>query len=332
MHSITPTDFDPAIVRENVLRSLSVARVSPFNFPACFLGMHVERADAQTAEVSIRRGLHNVNADGQVNIGAVAVLLDVALGVAMRQHVGSVARMATVSLSIELNGEPIDGDIHAISRYDGPVRGLHYAQGQCSGEFRVGERVVGHARGTFVNPVLPSGVVLKPIPAGRPRRAHDQVLTVSELTPTEAAIYDQANRALRRVASPINRARQRPRSFIEEFWDQRPRVTAVGRTSNTIVHGPHNRNTAGHLQGGVLYGATVSTALALVPAEFVLVGTSLWFISPGGGRLKARSHLLQQTKNIAVVRTEMFGADNKRVLEAITTHARKGTHAGRTTG
>jgi len=320
-------EFDPAALRECVLRGIDVARTSPFNLPACFLGMHVESVDAKTAVVSIGRGIHNINADGQVNIGVLAVLLDMVLGVAMRQHVGSVTRMATVSLTIELNGEPIDGDVHAIGRYDGPVLGLNYAQGQCSGELRVGERVVGHTRGTFVNPVLPTGNVLKPIEAGRPRRVREHVLAVSDLTPAEMAIYDQANRALRRLASATNKARARPRSFIEEFWEQRPRASGQGRAANTIMHGPHIRNMAGNLQGGVLYGAAVATAQALVPPEFALVGASIWFISPGVGILKARSRFLQQTRNISVVRTEVFGSDGQRVLEAVSTHARKGTRA-----
>jgi acyl-coenzyme A thioesterase PaaI-like protein len=53
-----------------------------------------------------------------------------------------------------------------------------------------------------------------------------------------------------------------------------------------------------------------------------LSNISAWFVSPGlGPQLKVRSNVVQQGRNLAVVRTQILGASGKLVLEATSQHA-----------
>jgi acyl-coenzyme A thioesterase PaaI-like protein len=59
-----------------------------------------------------------------------------------------------------------------------------------------------------------------------------------------------------------------------------------------------------------------------VPQHPLLTAAAAWYISPGqGNALTTRSTVLQTGRNIAVVRTEVFAAGRKLVLEVITNHA-----------
>ena len=66
----------------------------------------------------------------------------------------------------------------------------------------------------------------------------------------------------------------------------------------------------------------LATAVAAVPQHPLLTGASAWYISPGQGKtLTTRSTILQTGRNVAVVRTEVFAAGRKLVLEVISNHA-----------
>jgi len=54
----------------------------------------------------------------------------------------------------------------------------------------------------------------------------------------------------------------------------------------------------------------------------LLTSISAYYISPGEGRsLKARSRILHHGRLVSVVRTQITGKNNRRVLEVVTTHA-----------
>jgi acyl-coenzyme A thioesterase PaaI-like protein len=72
----------------------------------------------------------------------------------------------------------------------------------------------------------------------------------------------------------------------------------------------------------VLFGLAAMTACAALPASWALTGVSAWYISPGEGRtLKAKSRMLHHGRLTSVVRTQITGRNNRRVLEVVTTHA-----------
>jgi acyl-coenzyme A thioesterase PaaI-like protein len=90
-----------------------------------------------------------------------------------------------------------------------------------------------------------------------------------------------------------------------------------------MKNGPHVANRVHHVQGGVLVGLAISTAAAALPAKWATTGVTACFVSPGIGRaLRARSRVVHHGLMTAVVRTEVTGVGRRRVLEALTTHAR----------
>jgi acyl-coenzyme A thioesterase PaaI-like protein len=71
-----------------------------------------------------------------------------------------------------------------------------------------------------------------------------------------------------------------------------------------------------------LLHAALATAEATVPNHPLTTGVSAWYISPGQGKeISARSTILQSGRNVAVVRTELFNAERKLVLEVVSNHA-----------
>ena len=97
---------------------------------------------------------------------------------------------------------------------------------------------------------------------------------------------------------------------------------APGGAASRIQLGLHLGNRVGHVQGGLTMHIALATAVAAVPQYPLLTGASAWYISPGQGKaLTARATILQDGRNVAVVRTEVFAAGRKLVLEVISNHA-----------
>ena len=111
--------------------------------------------------------------------------------------------------------------------------------------------------------------------------------------------------------------------FIRHFWGYAPHRTADGARC-TMRNTPQIGNRVGHVQGGIVMGLAAATAEAALPSTWALAGISAWYISPGEGRvIKARARVLHHGRLTAVVRTEITGKNNRRVLEVVTTHAHR---------
>ena len=90
-----------------------------------------------------------------------------------------------------------------------------------------------------------------------------------------------------------------------------------------MPNGPHAGNRVGHAQGGLLMGFGAVTASAALGEPWRLSALNAWFVSPGeGSGLRASSTAWHQGRDTAVVRTEIFGEDERRVLEMVSAHAR----------
>jgi acyl-coenzyme A thioesterase PaaI-like protein len=90
--------------------------------------------------------------------------------------------------------------------------------------------------------------------------------------------------------------------------------------------GMHMGNRVGHVQGGLLLHTALATAAAAVPQYPLLTAASAWYISPGQGKaLTTRATILQNGRNVAVVRTEVFSSGRKLSLEVISNHAMAGS-------
>ncbi|MDH5264920.1 MAG: hypothetical protein OEX21_09245, partial [Betaproteobacteria bacterium] len=66
-------------IRKRVLRGLALNREPGFHFAGNFLGVSFDAITPAQSRVSLESGPHCEEADGQVNLGAVALLADIAL-------------------------------------------------------------------------------------------------------------------------------------------------------------------------------------------------------------------------------------------------------------
>ena len=308
-------DKDKKSLIERVCRGIAANRVPGLHFPGYFLGLHARGMDKSEVWTALPYGAHCANANGDMNIAAIALLADMGPGAAMRVHLPEATRMATATLQLQFTGIPVRSDLECHARFDGFFEGAAAVQGRTSGRLVADGKVVCHTVGTFATPPAPPGVKVVPVPWEAMERLPPPVAP-RDMAPDEKQILKSARAALKAV--------DEKRSFIEHLWAQiaKPRAGEEGGADNTVRIGPHLGNRVGHVQGGVMIGIAAASAVAALPANARLTGASAWYISAGmGKRLRVRSRLLQRGRTIAVVRTEVIGDNNRRVLELVTSHA-----------
>jgi acyl-coenzyme A thioesterase PaaI-like protein len=298
-------------IRNQVLLGLARNREPGFHFAGHFLGVSTAGSTPAESRASLEPGPHCEEADGQVNIGAAALLADIALASAIRAHLTAEQRLATVSMHLQLTGIGMQGRLDASGFHEGFLDGASGRQGLSRVAITCGGHKVLFGSGAFMALAPPPGVKLYPM--GRPVRHDVTPLPEDALEPREAAILERADLALADAT--------RRHSFIRRFWGQDPRATKAGATC-TMENDAHIGNRVGHVQGGLLVGLAATTAMAALPASWMLSGISAWFVSPGEGpAMKAKSRVVHHGRLTAVVRTEITGRDGRRVLESVSTHA-----------
>lgn len=294
-----------------VLRALALQRTPGFNFPGHFLQLAYDRVERGHTVLSLDTEPHCADRDGQMNVGALALLADMGLAATLRGDVGPSARVATVHMNLQLTGAPRTGRLVAESRFDGfLVKGAE-RQGLARIELKAGGRLVCTGSGAFM--VIGKADATPPHPLPPRGGLSAEPLDPSRLTAPEADVLAHARRAMRDDGR---------HGFLERFWDYKPRRTKTG-ASCRAWNGMHIGNRVGHAQGGVSFGLAASTAMAALPATWTLVGASAWYVSPGTGRtLAARSRIVHHGSLTAVVRTRITDERGRAVLEMTTSHAR----------
>ena len=294
-----------------MLRALALSRTPGFNFPGHFLRLSYDRVATERSRASLDNGAHCADADGQMSIGPLALLADMALAASFRGAVGPAARVATVSMSLQLTGAPRVGRLVADSWLDGFVAGAAEKQGLARVEIRSGRTAVATGSGTFMVIGKPNATPPHPLP--RRGAMDERALAEDELTEVEAVVLGHARKSL---------ALADMRSFIERFWGYVPRAVKDGARCKAW-NGPHVGNRVGHAQGGFSFGLAASTAVAAVPKDWKLVGASAWYVGPGIGKhLTARARIVHRGMSTAVVRTRIEDENRRGVLETVTSHAR----------
>jgi len=302
---------DATAIRQRVLEGIARNREPGFHFAGNFLGVSFDEVTPAQSRFSFETGPHCEEADGQVNLGAIALLADITLAGAIRGNLAPEQRLATVSMHLQFTGAPMHGRVEATGFFEGFLDGAAGQQGLSRVAVMAGGRKALFGSGAFMALSPPPGVTLHPM--ARERRAAAGVLVEGELTPPEADILARADHALEEAT--------RRHSFIRLFWGQDPKRTKTGATC-TMENGPHVGNRVGHFQGGLQLGLAATTAMAALPDSWMLSGISAWFTSPGEGpAMKARSRIVHHGKLTAVVSTEIAGKEGRRVLKAVTTHA-----------
>ena len=256
---------------------------------------------------------HIADADGQINIGALALLTDFALAATIRATHASHQRLATVSINMELTAAPRTSRLHAVSHFRGFAREGRGPIGKSDVLVFQDKTPVCIGTGAFMALDPPANVTLHPVPHRKRTDAPISPLPESELKADERMILAHADAAL---ADPHP-------SFIERFLGYAPRKTDSGAEC-VMANGPHVGNRVGHAQGGVLLGLAAAAACRALPSTWRLSAVSGWYLRPGEGEtLHAKAEIFHQGRLTAAVRTEVLNPGNQRVIEVITTHAHR---------
>lgn len=307
---MTPADAES--IRRRAVVALSNNRVPGYNFGGYFLDMQCLRYDTGGVVMEMDTGPHNANPDGTTHLAAVTYLADMALAQSCRTFVDPRVRTATMVLHMRFLGGEARGRLRAEAQSSGFSERTALPEADCSGRiFSKGEEIV-RMSGTWAAPPMPDGRPMHPVPWAR----QDAPPSAPLLAPGE---LDEMERAvMRRIERSLRGARG---DFAARFLApvvRRSGERAVGR----LPIGLHVGNRVGHVQGGFSMSTALFTAMAAVPQHPLLTAASAWYISPGQGQaLNARSTILQQGRNVAVVRTELMATGGRRVLEVISNHA-----------
>ncbi|MBI4195122.1 MAG: PaaI family thioesterase [Betaproteobacteria bacterium] len=301
-------------IRGQVLRGITLNREPGYHFTGNFLDISFDHIGATEARLSMDAAPHCSEPDGQMNLGAFAVLADLALAATVRAGLDAAARLATVYMNLSFTGAPLTGRLEADSGLQGFLQGSAGRQGLSHVTVSSGGERVCVGSGSFMVLNPPKGVELYRM---QHRKRGDPVVTPladTELKRDEVKVLSHADAALEVVAAHGG-------SFIRRFWGYDPHHVEGGAAC-TVRNGPHIGNRVGHVQGGVLLGLAAATACGALTSHWMLTSISAYYISPGEGRsLKARARILHHGRLTSVVRTQITGKHNRRVLEVVTTHA-----------
>jgi acyl-coenzyme A thioesterase PaaI-like protein len=313
MNSKVRNQSDADEIRARVLGGLAGNRNPGFHFPGYFLQLDWPRIGEDSIDEAMPAGPHCRDANGNINLAVLGMVLDTALATAPRLKITPGARQATVQLNAQFTGHPARGDLSMTSNLIGFTAGTAVRQSLASGTLYSAGKPVCHAHATFVLLPTPAGVTLAPLPWQSKNGMKTEPLTASDLDAGERAVIKACDAALAKADGR--------HSFIEHFWSALPEATDYGARCS-VKNGLHLGNRVGHVQGGILLGLAAATAKAAVPKHPALSAISAWFISPGRGKsLRIRSKVLHAGRSFAVVRTEIRTTDGSRVLETVSNHA-----------
>ena len=309
----TPVSADMAPLRAHVLQGLARNRIPGLHFPGHFLGLERRKFSRDAVSIALPVGSHIADAAGRVGLPAVILQVDVTLATAMRPFLAPGVRTATVSMQVNFTGvEPI-GELVCEAQCLGFSQDAVLSQAVCRGALTSSSGVVCYCSGTFVQLDTPAGVKLAPTAW--------EVDTSSETPRIEGTLLTAAERKVLKHADRCLAEMEPGERFVDRFWGSAARA-GDGKASSRFPLGPHVNNRVGNAQGGLMVAHAAATAAAAVPRHRLVESIAAWFISPGvGSQLRARSETIQHGRSLAVVRTQVFGAGRKRVLEVITNHA-----------
>ena len=287
-------------IRRRVLRGIALNRTPGFHFPGNFLDVSFDEVGRNGVRLSIDPGPWSADAGGQTDLGALAILADLALGASIRAQLSRETRVATVSLSLQFTGAPRLGRLQAHGQFQGFFEGGAGRLGLSRVSVAGSAGQICYGTGSFMALAPPKGVTLHPVPLRKRGSREPLPLDENKLHRDEARILARANAALAARGA-----------FIANFWGGQTR----------FANGLHAGNRVGHAQGGILVGMAAANAAAALHGKWQLSALSALYISPGEGAvLRATSKVIHQGRLTAVARTQITGKNRRRVLEVITTH------------
>jgi len=307
---LNPADADR--IRERTLLALARNRVPGYNFAGLFLDLQCRQFGTGGVVFDLPVGPHCTDQQGTIHPGAVSMFADTVLAAAVRAYVEPTQRTATLMLRYDFTGAPARGILTAEACSDGFSSRTALPHAMAAGTVHAGGIEVIRMSGVWVSPPTPAGRTLAALPWESKAPIPYPTVSRAELDPMEKAVMSRAEEALRAPGRE---------GFLHHLWSPSVRAAKGGAVSR-IKLGLHLGNRVGHVQGGLTMHIALATAVAAVPHHPLLTGASAWYISPGQGRaLITRSTVLQTGRNVAVVRTEVYAAGRKLVLEVMSNHA-----------
>lgn len=287
-------------IRRRVLRGLALNRIPGLHFPGNFLDVSFDRAGRDGSRLSLDPGPWCADAAGEVDLSAVAMLADLALGASVRAQLSREARVATVSLSLQFTGAPRRGRLHARAEFQGFFARAAGRLGLGRVSVAGADGQVCYGTGSFMALQPPRGVRLHPVPLRK---------RSSPLPPFP--LENHLNKEERKILARADEALAAGGNFIDRFWGG----------AGMLKNGLHAGNRVGHAQGGILIAMAAKNAAARLAGEWRLGAVTALYISPGEGRtLRAASTVIHQGRLTAVVNTFITGKNGRRVLEVLSTH------------
>ena len=293
-------------IRGRVLRGIALNRQPGFHFPGNFLDVAFDRIGRDGSRLSLDPGPWCADADGQADLGSLAMLADLALASCIRARLSRETRLATVSMNLQFTGAPREGRLSAAGEFQGFFSGGTGRLGMSRVSVAGKAGQVCYGTGSFMALAPPKNVMLHPVPLRNRKSPQPPRLEEKELSMAEKKILARADAALAAGGA-----------FIRNFW--------TGSGKHVLKNGLHAGNRVGHAQGGIMVALAAASAGAALPANWRLSGISAWFISPGeGATLRATSKVIHHGRLTALVRTRITGKNRRRVLEVVTTHGASG--------
>ena len=302
-------------IRERVLRGLALNRTPGYHYLGNYLQFSFEHVSVPETRMTMDVGAHNAESNGNVAYSAVAIFVDIALASNVRAGHTPASRLATVQMNLQFTGAPMTGALQLESRLQDYIAGITSKQGATTVTVTANGKPVCLGTGAFMVLDPPPGVALYNMEL---RKAGDP-----PVAPLDENLLTSEERKVLMVADAAIARMQSGEAFIQGFLGVRTHQLE-NAAKGELKNGPHIGNRVGHVQGGITMGLGIATAEAALPANWMLSSVTAWYISPGEGRtLKARSKVVHRGRLTAVVRTEIFGKNNRRVMEMTTAHASK---------
>ena len=301
----------PSPLYARVQHTLAINRKAKLAFPCTFMGVTGCQVGNDDVLLEFEDDDTFRDGKGELSWAALGVLADRTLGTVAYMKAAPNARLATVHLEVQMTGAStqghvvMEGHFVAFSERSGAVQSFS------SAAIKSGKNLVGYASAAFVMLDLPQG---KPPPP--PPWLQEPI----EPGPLHAIDFDCNEREALKSCERAEAAATEAFPFIEHFWGGIPEAED-GKAHLDVSVAPHLGNTVGHVHGGLLLGMAARVANAALPANMRLSNISAWFVSPGlGPRLKVLSSVVQQGRNLALVRYQIRGASGKLVLETTSQH------------
>jgi len=299
---------DTRQIRERVLRALQAARTPGFHFPGYFLDIRWETVTSAYSKLSMPDGPHLRNAQGDVDLLAVCVLADTALGTAVRARDRTSGRLSTIHLQLQFTGVVARGGLQAEAQLLHTSTDTKLQQRLSSVVLLANGEKICYGSGAFVCLEAPPDVALGPLPWQSRIAAKKEPISEEKLSAEESQVMQHCDLQLA----------SNDRTFIERFW-----IGPASRNASDGLEfptGAHTTNRVGHVQGGLLVGAAALAGIVAAPPGMRLSNISAWFLSPGRGTLRVRSEILHRGRNTALAKCAIETDTGEAILRAMTQH------------